>query len=150
MQRLVLQVNDQETSLQIRTTIDGQEILANLAMVSRLAQNYASNSRSKNTMKSYGSDWRDFDFWCQGRGLIAMPADPRSIACYLADRASQSFINQNGNCQSPLKTSTLARRLSAISQAHQIAGKASSYSRNVEGDQKHSWDSSKRKGAYFN
>lgn len=38
------------------------------------------------------------------------------------DRASQSFIDPKGNQQLPLKTSTLARRLSAISQAHQVAG----------------------------
>lgn len=122
MQHLVVQVNGQEVPFQVSTIIDGQEVLANLAVVSKLAQDYARNSRSKNTVKSYGSDWRDFDSWCQERGLTAMPADPRSVACYLADRASQPFTDPKGNAQDPLKTSTLARRLSAISQAHQIAG----------------------------
>jgi site-specific recombinase XerD len=118
MQHLVLQVGDQEAP----TIIDGQQVLANLAVVSKTAQDYAKNSRSKNTIKSYSSDWKDFDFWCQSRELKSMPADPRTIACYLADRASQSFIDHQGTQQHPLKTSTLARRLSAISQAHQIAG----------------------------
>lgn len=108
--------------LQVRNVIDEQEVLANLAVVSKLAQDYAKNSRSKSTVKSYSSDWRDFDSWCLVRGLTAMPADPHSVACYLADRASQSFIDPKGNQQLPLKTSTLARRLSAISQAHQVAG----------------------------
>lgn len=108
--------------LQVKSIINGEEVLGTLIYVSKLANDYAKNSRSKNTVKSYGSDWRDFDLWCQTKGLIAMPADPRSVACYLADRAAQSFIDPKGNKQPPLKTSTLARRLSAISQAHQIAG----------------------------
>ena len=124
MQNLVVQVNGQEesASFQVKPLIEGQEVLANLIVVAKLAQDYAKNSRSKNTVKSYSSDWRDFDLWCQKRGLTTMPADPRSVACYLADRASQTFIDPNGNQQLPLKTSTLARRLSAISQAHQVAG----------------------------
>jgi len=108
--------------LKVTTVIDEHEFLANLAVVSKLAQDYAKNSRSKSTVKSYSSDWRDFDSWCQAKKLTAMPADPHSVACYLADRASQSFTDPKGNQQLPLKTSTLARRLSAISQAHQVAG----------------------------
>ena len=64
MQHLVVQVNGQEVPFQVSTIIDGQEVLANLAVVSKIAQDYAKNSRSKNTMKSYSSDWKDFDFWC--------------------------------------------------------------------------------------
>lgn len=121
---LVLHVNGPNglVPLQIQTVIEGQEVLANLAVVLKLAQDYAKNSRSKSTVKSYSSDWRDFDSWCLAKGLTAMPADPYSVACYLADRASQSFTDPKGAQQLPLKTSTLARRLSAISQAHQVAG----------------------------
>lgn len=108
--------------LQVRGVVDGEEILGTLIYVSSLANDYAKNSRSKNTVKSYGSDWRDFDLWCQSKGLTAMPADPHAVACYLADRASQPFTDPKGCRQAPLRTSTLARRLSAISQAHQIAG----------------------------
>ena len=111
-QNLVLHVNGPNglVPFQIQTAIDGQEVLANLAVVSKIAQDYAKNSRSKNTVKSYSSDWKDFDFWCQSRELKSMPADPRTVACYLADRASQSFIDHQGTKQNPLKTSTLARR----------------------------------------
>ena len=122
MQHLVVQVNGQEVPFQVSTIIDGQEVLANLAVVSKIAQDYAKNSRSKNTMKSYSSDWKDFDFWCQSRELKSMPADPRVVACYLADRASQSFVDYHGTQKHSLKTSTLARRLSAITQAHKVAG----------------------------
>ncbi|CUI18145.1 conserved hypothetical protein (plasmid) [Candidatus Protochlamydia naegleriophila] len=102
--------------------VNGNEILESLIYASKLANDYAKNSRSKNTVKSYGSDWKDFSFWCQARGLSTLPADPCTVACYLADRASQDYIDSNENQRSPLKTSTLARRLSAISQAHKVAG----------------------------
>lgn len=102
--------------------VNGNEILESLVYASKLANDYAKNSRSKNTIKSYGSDWKDFSLWCQARGLSILPADPCTVACYLADRASQSYIDSSKNHRSPLKTSTLARRLSAISQAHKVAG----------------------------
>jgi site-specific recombinase XerD len=113
---------DSFVPLQLRTIIDGQEVLGTLVVVSKLAQEYAKNARSKNTMRSYESDWRDFDLWCRSKCLTVMPADPCTVACYLADRAKNEFIDPNGKRQSPLKTSSLARRLTAISQAHQIAG----------------------------
>ncbi|CDZ81941.1 site-specific tyrosine recombinase XerD [Candidatus Rubidus massiliensis] len=93
-----------------------------LIQISDLAKDYAKCSRSKNTVKSYESDLRDFEVWCRSKGLKAIPADPCSVACYLAERASKPFIDPKGQKQLPLKTSTLARRLSAISQAHQVAG----------------------------
>jgi hypothetical protein len=43
-------------------------------------------------------------------GLVALPADPRTLALYLTD------------CAACLKASTIGRRLSSISQAHQAAG----------------------------
>lgn len=109
--------------VQNKEIANDQEILEALISVSRIASEYAKNSRAKNTLKSYGSDWRDFEAWCKSKGLTAMPADPYAVACYLADRASCLFIDPNGKQQNSLKTSTLARRLSAISQAHQMAGK---------------------------
>ena len=111
-----------DNPIEIQNEVEEREVLANLASVSKIAQDYAKNSRSQNTVKSYSSDWKDFDFWCRSRKLRSIPADSQAVACYLADRASQSFINHQGIRQNPLKTSTLARRLSAISQAHQIAG----------------------------
>ena len=99
MQNLVVQVNGQEVPFQVSTIIDGQEVLANLIVVSKLAQDHARNSRSKSTVKSYNSDWRDFDSWCLTRGLTTMPADPHSVACYLADRASHQLERLGGFLQ---------------------------------------------------
>ncbi len=80
------------------------EALEQLVYASKLATEFAKNSRSTNTIKSYASDWRDFDSWCQKSKLLSLPADPRSVACYLTDRASQPFIDPTENFQSPLKT----------------------------------------------
>ena len=44
-QNLVLHVNGPNglVPLQVQTTVDGQEVLANLAVVSKIAQDYAKN-----------------------------------------------------------------------------------------------------------
>ncbi len=117
-------LNELSTSLpfQLKTLAKNQEVLEKLVSMSNLAQSYAKNSRSKNTMRSYQSDWRDFDRWCRAKSLSSMPADACTVACYLADRAAHEFVDPKGKLQLPLKTSTLARRLTAISQAHQLAG----------------------------
>jgi len=96
--------------------------LSDLMYVAGLAKDYAKRARSQNTVKSYTSDWKDFDLWCKLKKLTCMPADPHTVACYLADRASHPFTDSQGKQQPALKVSTLARRLSAISQAHQISG----------------------------
>jgi site-specific recombinase XerD len=108
--------------LQIRTVNDEKEILSELGVIAELAQEYAAHSMSYNTKRSYASDLRDFELWCSSKGLISMPADPCSVACYLADRVANSFTDPKGKNQAPLKASSLARRLTFISKAHQIGG----------------------------
>lgn len=51
-----------------------------------------------------------FSAWCDDHGVQALPASPRTVASYLSDQAGK------------LKTATLQRRLTTISQAHQAAG----------------------------
>ncbi len=73
------------------------------------ARHYARESRAPNTRRAYRSDWADFTAWCQEHGRTALPASPETIMLYLSDRAET------------LKTLTLQRRLTAISQAHKAA-----------------------------
>ncbi|OYD09596.1 site-specific integrase [Paludifilum halophilum] len=73
------------------------------------AKDYTRQAKASNTTKSYRADWNDFDAWCRERGVSSLPADPQTVALYLTDLADRR------------KTSTLQRRLSAISQAHQAA-----------------------------
>lgn len=84
---------------------------ADLALVGDRARAYADQAKAANTIRAYRSDWRHFTAWCDERSLASMPATPETVALYLTDLAGTGF-----------KASTLQRRLSAISQAHQYAG----------------------------
>lgn len=75
------------------------------------ARRYAAASKAPNTLRAYRSDLRDFEDWCAGESLRALPAVPTTIALYLTALA-----------QAGAKASTLQRRVSALSQAHQVAG----------------------------
>ena len=61
-------------------------------------------------MRAYASDWRDFEGWCSLRGVMPLPATAATLCLYFTERART------------LKTNSLARRLAAISSAHQDAG----------------------------
>ena len=74
------------------------------------AQKYAEASRSENTRRAYRADWADFTGWCRAKSLEWLPADPASLILYLTELSGKA------------KVATLTRRLSAISQAHQLAG----------------------------
>ena len=80
-----------------------------LAVLEERARSYEANSKSANTWRAYQSDLRHFGAWCERRGLVALPADPDTVRLYLVDHAGSLAI------------STLRRRLSAISEAHQAA-----------------------------
>jgi len=73
------------------------------------ARHYARESRAVNTRRAYRADWADFTAWCQEHRRTALPATPETLVLYLSDRAAT------------LKTLTLQRRLTAISQAHKAA-----------------------------
>jgi len=73
------------------------------------AAEIASQARSANTMRAYQNDWSHFTSWCCARGLLALPALPRTIALYMTahkDRYSMATLN---------------RRLSSIAAAHRMA-----------------------------
>ncbi len=87
-----------------------QEVSSDVREILQKAKDYTRQSKAANTTRSYRADWADFTAWCQERSLSALPADPETVALYLADLADRR------------RTSTLQRRLAAISQAHQAAG----------------------------
>ena len=66
---------------------------------------------SDNTRRVYGTQWRLFNDWCGEMGLRALPADPLTVARYLAVRAG-----------SGASVATLRLAASAIAKAHQLAG----------------------------
>ncbi len=73
------------------------------------AKKYILHSKADNTIKSYKSDWNDFVDFCQERDVAFLTADVTTVINYVADMAETK------------KVSTIVRRLSSISQAHQAA-----------------------------
>lgn len=89
--------------------IVGGDVTAATAVVGN-AQAYAAVSMSGATRKAYQGDWSDFQGWCDGLGLQALPAAPETVGAYLAAKTKL------------LAVSTLMRRLAAVATAHRLAG----------------------------
>ena len=79
-------------------------------MMERATQKYAMSSRTANTWKAYKSDWIHFSAWCEMHGFSALPSSPEVVISYI------DFLAEIG-----IKASTIQRRISAISQRHQMA-----------------------------
>lgn len=52
------------------------------------------------TRATYDCAWRQWDRWCQGRGISPLPAPPEALAAFLAERAEAglTFGTLNGYC----------------------------------------------------
>jgi integrase len=81
-----------------------------LELARKRADEYFQASQASNTRRAYASDWRHFTKWCQTIGKESLPSSPETLVLYLSALAESA------------KVSTLTRRISAISQGHQIAG----------------------------
>ena len=66
---------------------------------------------SDNTNRVYGTQWRLFNDWCGEVGLRALPAEPLTVARYLAARAGDDA-----------SIATLRLATSAIAKVHEWAG----------------------------
>jgi site-specific recombinase XerD len=71
------------------------------------AQAYASASKAPSTWRAYRTDWAAFQAWCARVELTPLPAEPQTVALYLAAEAKAG--------KAP---STLDRRLAAIRLVH--------------------------------
>src|SRR4051794_34856808 len=81
-----------------------------LAEIADRASEFVHQSKAASTVRAYRCDWTHFETWCKAHGQSSLPAAPETVALYVTDLASTH------------KTATITRRISAISQAHQIAG----------------------------
>lgn len=88
--------------------VDGA--LLPLGEIADQARDFIAAAKAPNTLRAYRADWQHFTGWCARHGLPSLPSAPETVALYLSAYAGH------------LKTSTLQRRISAISQAHQAAG----------------------------
>jgi len=92
--------------------VDTRAVTADLIEAQEGAQEYMQAAKAENTVRAYRSDWRHFSEWCAEKGFQALPATPEAVGLYI------SYLAKTEG----LKASTIQRRLSAISQAHQAAG----------------------------
>lgn len=68
------------------------------------------NSISENTKKAYRNDWTQFVEWCLQHQLASMPAEVNTVLLYINELSKR------------YKYSTIRRKLSSISQAHETKG----------------------------
>ncbi len=64
-----------------------------------------------NTRRVYGAQWRLFNDWCNSVGLTPLPAEPLTLARYLAVRAGSGAA-----------VATMRLASSAIAKVHEWAG----------------------------
>ena len=70
---------------------------------------------SDNTQRVYGTQWRIFAGWCDEVGLVSLPAEPLTVARYLAARAG------SGASIATIRLATIRLATSAIAKAHEWA-----------------------------
>ena len=68
------------------------------------------NSKAKNTLRAYQSDFKDFSLFCIKNGFSSLPTQPKIIALYITNLSKTS------------KFSTLKRRIASISVIHKLKG----------------------------
>ena len=113
------------------------EIANHHQLLDQRARQYFDNAKADNTKKSYKADWLDFEEWCKKNNCSSLPADVQTVIRYLTDRSEHPWTRlvkkrqgRGKNMQivdvavtfQPLKASSIERKLSAISKAHQYAG----------------------------
>ena len=71
------------------------------------AERYAESALAPSTRRASARDWLTFASWCAERRLHAIPAEPATVAAFLAAEADREF-----------RPVTIARRAAAIAAAH--------------------------------
>ena len=69
------------------------------------------NSKAKNTIRAYKSDFHDFGLFCAKNNFKSIPAEPKIVSLYLTHLSTKN-----------IKISTLKRRLVSIGVIHKLKG----------------------------
>lgn len=72
---------------------------------------YAEKSIAPATRRALETDWKHFTAWCEQHGVVSLPAEPATVAAYIADMADGGY-----------KLATIERRLSSIGKRHSTSG----------------------------
>jgi len=86
------------------------ELVTNIKSLHEETLSNLKSSKSKNTLRAYKSDFRDFGSFCAKYGLESLPTEPKVVSIYLTHLSKNS------------KMSTLKRRLVSISMVHRLKG----------------------------
>ena len=86
------------------------ELTTDLKLLHEATLNNLKSSKSKNTLRAYKSDFKDFGAFCSKHGLNSLPSEPKIVSLYLTHLSKNS------------KISTLRRRLVSISMVHKLKG----------------------------
>jgi len=100
---------EEEASMELEL-VEQQSGAIELAEALAAARTYAERSLSDSTRRGYARDLAAFRAWCQARAVTALPAEPQTLAAYLADLALTD------------RPATIGRKLAAIAVAHRDAG----------------------------
>ncbi len=88
------------------------------SVVSAAAVRYVRASRSTNTARAYAADWERFGRWCELHADSPLPADPGTVANYLAEHAD--LLRDDGT--SVYAPATISRWVATINGRHREAG----------------------------
>ena len=91
--------------------VNTDSALISAGPVSDQTRDFLAASKAARTVRAYRSDLRHFEAWCEDRPCQSLPAAPETVADYIAALA-----------EAGMASATVTRRLSAISQAHKMAG----------------------------
>ena len=69
------------------------------------------NSKAKNTVRAYKSDFKDFSLFCSKNDFKFLPTDPKIVSLYLTHLSTKE-----------IKISTIKRRLVSIGAIHKLKG----------------------------
>ena len=69
------------------------------------------NSKAKNTVRAYKSDFNDFGLFCAQNGFKSLPSEPKIVSLYLTHLSTKN-----------VRMSTLKRRLVSIGVIHKLKG----------------------------
>jgi site-specific recombinase XerD len=87
-----------------------QPYVGELRDLADAAVGFANANRSAATERAYLSDWADFSRWADAHQLVALPAQPETVALYLTHLAATH------------RPSTIGRRVASISIMHRRNG----------------------------
>jgi site-specific recombinase XerD len=100
-----------ETTTTAVVVADTGAALARIAPELEAARAYAAESHAPRTREAYRYQWQTFAAWCEARQLEALPAEPATLAAYIAGRTDEGW-----------KPASVALALTAIRAAHRAAG----------------------------